>query len=117
MDSKIIEQDTTSSMNSDIPTNYPPINSSIEMNQYPPNQYQEPYYPPPQQPYINQNYQIPQNQAINQNYPVNNYPQQILQLTPPPVYNAPLGVQVEQNISQIPHTIITQPQKNIFSIK
>ena len=117
MDSKIIEQDTISSMNSDIPTNYPPISSSTEMNQYPPNQYQEPYYPPPQQPYLNQNYQIPQNQAINQNYPVNNYPQQIPQPTPPPVYNAPLGVQVEQNISQIPHKSITQPQTNVFLIK
>ena len=87
------------------------------MNQYPPNQYQVPYYPPQQESYINQNNQIPQNQAINQNYPVNNYPQQIPQPTPPPVYNAPLGVHVEQNISQIPHKSIAQPQKNIFSIK
>lgn len=101
MNSNIIENDQTS-------TNIE-LNSTLQLNQ-------DPYYPP-QQPvyYPNQDNQIPQNQT--QNYPVNYNNQNFIQPTTPPVYNAPLGVKVEQNISYIPHKSITQPQTNIFLIK
>ena len=106
MDSNIIDQDKTS-------TNYEndnlELNPALKINQ-------DTYYPPPQPIYYpNENNQMPQNQPIN--YPVNNYNQQFIQPTPPPVYNPPLGVKVEQNISYIPHKSISQPQTNIYLIK
>lgn len=103
MDSNIIELDKTDN------NDKLEYNSTLKMNQ-------ESYNPPPQPLYdLNQNNQIPQNQI--QNYPENNYNQQFIQPTPPPVYNAPLGVKVEQNISYLPHKSITQPHTNIFLIK
>ena len=106
MESNIIEQDKTST---NIDNDNLELNSTLKLNQ-------APYYPPPQPVYYpNENNEMPPIQTPN--YPVNNYNQQFIQPTPPPVYNAPLGVKVEQNISYIPHKSITQPQTNIFLIK
>ena len=114
MDSKNNEQGN-SLMNSDIQTNYPPVtDSSLQINQYPLNQYQSPDYPPE---YQNQNNQISQNQAIMQNYPVNNKPQQFIQAPPSLYNNNPVNVQDEQNFSLIPHKGIIRPQINKFLIK
>ena len=92
MDSNNIEQNKTL-------TNLD--NDNLELNNSPPESL---YYP-------NQNNQISQNQTQN------NFDQYFIQPTPTPVYNAPLGVNVEQNISYIPHKSITQPKTNIFLIK
>lgn len=61
----------------------------------------------------NQNEEIPHTM---QSLPETNQNSQNQPQSSPPVYNPPLGVNVEQNISQIPHKNITQPHKNLFVI-
>ena len=89
--------DNIMNSNSDFSTNYQ------GGNQYP--GIQSPINGPP----IQQNQSTMPIISGNQN-PPQNYPQQVI-----PTFQPPFGV--EQNISQIKHNKITQPQKNIISIK
>ena len=115
-------QDIISTSSSDIPPNYPNTNNlSIPQNKYPDTQFQtqQQYNPPSsqQQYYQSQNIGNPshlQSQTMmpilpENQYPPNNYVQPIT-----PVFQPPLGA--DQNISQINHNKITQPQKNMFTI-
>ena len=115
-------QDIISTSSSDIPQNYPNINNpSVPDNKYTEGQFQtqQQYNPPPyqQQYYQSQNIgysSYPQSQSIIPILPENQYPPQNYVQPITPVFQPPLGA--EQNISQVDHKRITQPQKNIFII-
>ena len=115
-------QDIISTSSSDIPQNYPNINNpSVPDNKYTEGQFQtqQQYNPPPyqQQYYQSQNIgysSYPQNQSIIPILPENQYPPQNYVQPIAPVFQPPLGA--EQNISQVDHKRITQPQKNFFII-
>ena len=115
-------QDIISTSSSDIPPNYPNTNNpSFPQNKYSEEQFQtqQQYNPPPsqQQYYQTQNTGYsshPQNQSImpilpENQYPPNNYAQQTT-----PVFQPPLGADL--NISQINHSRISQPSKNVFTL-
>ena len=115
-------QDIISTSSSDIPPNYPNTNNpSFPQNKYSEAQFetQQQYNPPPtqQQYYQTQNSGYsshPQNQSIMPILPENQYPPKNYAQQTTPVFQPPLGVDL--NISQINHSRISQPSKNVFTL-